>query len=122
MNPEIQQIECQHCIWMTATGTFHKKVCRCSHHHSVHVLFGGCTEPDCFCDGYDQSISTRIPRELKEPEVRLPKVPAIKTIEASVLIDVVALEAQVADNNPDSLAKVQARVDELKKVANNTGA
>lgn len=117
---EVQQIECPHCIWMTAKGLFHNKVCRCSHHHAIHVLFGGCTEPGCLCDRYDQSIAMRLPKALevdvepKEPKQR------VKVLEAASLIDVAALEAQVADSNPDSLAKVQARVDELKKkVANN---
>lgn len=101
MNPNR---ECPHCIWTTAQGLFHSKVCRCGCHHADHVLFGGCLTKGCFCDRYDQSLEARMPKSTPET---LSKVADI--------IDVAKLEAEVLDNNPDTLGKVQTRVDELKK-------
>lgn len=100
--------ECPHCIWMTTSGLFHTKLCRCNHHHADHISFSGCTVKGCLCDRYDQTVAYVAPKEVSTPKI----------LAVAALINTSALEQLIAEDNPDTLGKVQARIDQLKKQLN----
>jgi hypothetical protein len=105
----VEDISCQHCVWMSNRGVFHAKNCNCGHHHSKHNFCGGCTVKGCKCDCYDQS-----PVRVHAPKEHVDKDKTSNLIEFAVAdIDIEELEEQV-DSGPSELVLAQERIAKLR--------